>query len=764
MPLTHVFVSHATQDAAIANQLAMELKNAGHSTKVDTFELALGSNVIQFMNDGIANAHSIIILFSKHSKETAWQKLEIDGALWNETAQAGGRCIVIRLDDTPVPPLLGPKVYGQLKGEDPIALRRLVEEICRAILVQPAISATMSAALRDDSKNPFRHLRAEFFENRPDLHSKTFASPEAFKVGALEEMKPCFLEGSRGTGKSMLLLSLRARNRYERLKGKSGAPTVFGSYLKLSRGAICNIGLPLNADWDLDEALAPSTAMVTDVAAQELVIQIIESILSELTFCVAKGYLLCDANNQRALAVDLDRLLFDASVEMPTTQSLDGVLARLGELHKSIANYIRRRFIYSEVLSVPVATFDLEQLKRVVEVIRKHVAALSNSMFAILLDEYENLFPYQQRIVNGFIKLGPPYFTVKVAKKLSNPDTSGTTTGQELQETHDYNRIPLVYDVEDSAQRNAYYTLLSHIISNLCQTEGVPFASAETLLPEYDASVPEVDESDLVEAIAELCKVPVADFKKWPAAKRRERSTYYREAAIYRVLMRSKGRRPDKRFAGFSTLAFVSSGVIRYFQEILSVAYHLNSSDRNPDGTLLIRPVVQTRAVHFVSEHNLTTLSRNVERHGEELRYFLLDLGDCLHHKLLRHSSEPEAGRLTIADPEVLDEQDMRNLRRILTIGAREGVFQSKEGLAAFKPKHGSDPQPLEFNICRIFAPVLEISPRLRWRTEVECALLRDLLVPGNRAKALRRLTGIVSGAKNAARQPKLGLTRSRTP
>ena len=78
----------------------------------------------------------------------------------------------------------------------------------------------------------------------------------------------------------------------------------------------------------------------------------------------------------------------------------------------------------------------------------------------------------------------------------------------------------------------------------------------------------------------------------------------------------------------------------------------------------------------------------------------LLDLGDCLRHKLLKHMSEPEAARLTLEDPEILEAKTMDTLKRILQLESEKG-FQTKEGLPAFKPKHGSDPQPTEFNICR---------------------------------------------------------------
>ena len=748
MSLKHIFVSHASADTDIAKKLVEHLRNAGHETKVDANELDLGENAITFINQGIADAHTVIILFSQSTREEKWQKLEIDSAVWNEVAQDGGRCILVRLDETPVPPILGPKIYGTLDTKDPRSLRTLIDQLCALLMNGRTASSVVAEALGAESANPFRYLRAEFFENRPDLHAKAFASPDASTVLVLEEMKPCFLEGSRGTGKSMLLLSLRLRNLLQRRPNESTIP-IFGFYLKLSRGALCNAGSSSSsATGELDPAIAPAVAaQIADIAEQEIVIQIAESLISELEFCASRGMPSFDALHQKALAEALAPVLFGPNVN--SIRTIEGLLDHLSDMHTRVAEYIRRRFIYGEQPIVPVANFDLRLLKRLLKLVKRHVPALNDSMFVLLLDEYENLFPYQQRIINGFVKLGPPDMSIKVAKKVGVGDVSGTNAGQDLQEIHDYSRLVLVYDVEDPEQRRAYYDLLRHIVRNILPTAAHHDDLMERLLPEYvDSEVPEEKQKA---KIAELWKMPIDAFDALPESERREKWTYYREAAIYRVLLTPRGRHPAKRFAGFTQLAFLSSGVIRYFQEILGVAYHLTfTSGGRPTGSFSLPPESQTRAVHLVSQHNLTTLSRNVEQYGEELKYFLLDLGDCLREKLLRHTSEPEAARLTVEDPEKLQGADMAPLRRLLSLGEREGVFQTKEGRPAFRPKHGSDPQPTEFNICRIYAPALEISPRLRWRTSVQCRSLLSLALPDSRATAVQTLK------KTLVRTPKL--------
>ena len=140
--MIRIFISHAGPDSTAANQLADDLKNAGHETKIDTRELGLGDDTIDFMNDGISEAHVVLILHSAHTPNAIWQKLELNAAIWNEVAQSGGKCIVLRLDETPIPPLLGPKVFGKLNLSDKTAYRELLEKICQNVMSEKPVSST----------------------------------------------------------------------------------------------------------------------------------------------------------------------------------------------------------------------------------------------------------------------------------------------------------------------------------------------------------------------------------------------------------------------------------------------------------------------------------------------------------------------------------------------------------------------------------------------------------------------------------------------
>ena len=352
------------------------------------------------------------------------------------------------------------------------------------------------------------------------------------------------------------------------------------------------------------------------------------------------------------------------SLQEATVVRFDDLLNHFSSMRAVLSEYIRKRFIYQEDSSVPFACFDLPLFVRIIATVRREVPLLSSTQMTILLDEYESLLPYQKIVVNGLIKLGPPAFSVKVSRKVGSAEVSATTTGQELQETHDYNRISLIYSVDHDSDFSRYTELLRNMVRKLPVPPGCSSLDLETLLPSITSD--EVPFEELIDKVLSLHRIDRDHFDSLSSSEQAAKLSYYREAAIFRCLHGTSGRRTKKHYSGYKELSFISSGVIRFFQEILGMAYYLQT--QCDDGfTAHISPQYQSEAVHTVSTHYLATISRNVETYGEALKYFVLDLGDCLRQKLLRHSSEPEAARIAIRDPDVLSRdfisQTKANLR-----------------------------------------------------------------------------------------------------
>lgn len=732
--MKHIFISHAGRDSEIAKRLYNDLKMVGHDVYIDLEELKLGNDTIDFMNNAIKESHTVIIIYSENTPDAAWQKLEIKAAVWNSVSH-GGTIIVLKLGSVELPPLLGPRLYASLDDD---TYRDTVQRLCSEITQQKSETSKINEALKKGSSNPFWRVRAEYFDEKdPRLLAKSFSPPDAAKIQMLEEMKPCFLEGSRGTGKTMLLLSLRARILSARVDSPKKISDIFGCYVRLDRGALCNAGTNLTSHDHTVKIEGKTLNRLIETFSQEFYLGTIESLVSEISHCARDNKLIVDpASETRLIQSIVGAIAQPATGSQPGAGSVyrfEDLLEYLSNMRRQLSGFIRRSFIYEEeVVRVPFVCFDIDMFKRIIRLIRSQIPILGSSHVTILLDEYENLLAYQKLVVNTLVKFGPPEISVKVARKVGSEEVSGTIVEQELQETHDYNRVTLIYPVERESDFARYIALLENMVGRLFSSQDLIEISLEDLLPRaVDDEIPH----EMVKN--EVVRLVTSDrFESWNMQKQNKKLSYYRDAAIYRQL---SGKRTKKRFSGHKELAFISSGVIRYFQEILGMAYYLQS---NGAGDVLqsIDPSFQTEAVHAVSNHNLATLSRNVETYGEKLKYFLLDLGDCLRQKLLNHSSEPEAARLALRDPELLMNPDYELLSRMIGVGIKEGVFQLVDGRPGLRPKHIQDPQPADINVARIYAPALEISPRLRWRSEVSCVELMGLLDDSRRKITKRAL------------------------
>src|SRR5262249_36857149 len=153
------------------------------------------------------------------------------------------------------------------------------------------------------------------------------------------------------------------------------------------------------------------------------------SLLSEITYCVRGTNLPLDAATESQLVRDVASALYGSS-SAPSLSHLDELLVHFADMHRSLSEFVRRKFIYQQQVSVPFPCFDLAVFKLVLGLLNKALPSLAKSHITVLLDEYENLFPYQKLVVNSLIKLGPPHFSVKVARKVGTDETSGTTVGQ----------------------------------------------------------------------------------------------------------------------------------------------------------------------------------------------------------------------------------------------------------------------------------------------------------------------------------------------
>lgn len=74
--MANVFISHRGSDSKQAEQIADEIKNAGHNVWFDSWEINLGDSIIGKMSEGLSTCTYLILCYSKVGIDCPWMSRE----------------------------------------------------------------------------------------------------------------------------------------------------------------------------------------------------------------------------------------------------------------------------------------------------------------------------------------------------------------------------------------------------------------------------------------------------------------------------------------------------------------------------------------------------------------------------------------------------------------------------------------------------------------------------------------------------------------
>ena len=728
-----LFICHADPDSALGDQIKESLDNLELDIIIDTKNFTSGDDLFSFINESIESSSIYVILYSSHTQNAKTQKAEIS-AIWRQSLKSTGkRIITIRKGSVDLPPLLD--VKGTIRLKDDLSdYDATLEKLLRALKIEPKNSKhLLQQAL--NAFNPFRYLRAEDFEDHPEVLAHVYAPHIALQLSRFHHPHPALVEGSRGSGKSMLLLSIRARNLARQTQRGFGINEIFGCYLRMGEDTFAQM-----ARNTITHELEPGE--VTDertieVFRQELFISMLEELIEELHNCIMSSFLKLSNDDERHLVADISSLLA-ISDQTPSTNLYDFLINQIWPAKRKISDFATRLFTFHESLDYPMPFLRIETLARVLQAIKKYIPLLKETTFAFLFDEMENLRVFQRAVVNTVIKQCRPSFTIKAAQKPTTQILSSTLLNQELQETHDYHHIKIEYEIEGS-ELAQYCTLLSSIVDRIMASED-GYIGLDKMLPKRKGN--ELNEQLILDEIAMMLGMQKNEFQALPANESNSKINHLHEAAIYRILSKKSGSSGRKHFSGLSELAILSGGIVRYFLEMMGMAYHLwqESATDSAERKIIIDPEHQSTAAYVISAHAMHYITHNVIGDGPRLKYFVADLAYLLRYRLLRTNSEPEACKFLLLDPEKRHESRFIELRRILELCVREGILHSPLLKMDRRPKHTTTAQPEELGICRIFAPALGFSPRSRWVQSIKCEELSAIWDLETRHKAMSKI------------------------
>ncbi|HET7832540.1 MAG TPA: hypothetical protein VFK88_06205 [Gallionella sp.] len=274
--------------------------------------------------------------------------------------------------------------------------------------------------------------RQAFIRNRAEEYGhdvwNSYVLPLYFdNLGLHEARKSVVIEGGRGCGKTALLRYLSFHSQFS--DSRTTLPdTVFET-----------VGLYLKADTQYFSAF--TGAGIDDlkwryIFEHALCLALAEQIIG------AVSLINCNSERQQKYG-KLDCLNFSRAVggfsDKPVPDSLEAFSEWLRCRRQQLARWFRN---FDD--SPPPELYPLREfLLALIEEIRAKLSYMEKTVFAVYIDEYENLLDDQQKLLNTLIKGGEPPLIFHIAMKPNGMRTRMTIGNEAIQEKADFRKIKL---------------------------------------------------------------------------------------------------------------------------------------------------------------------------------------------------------------------------------------------------------------------------------------------------------------------------------
>ncbi|MCM8623773.1 MAG: hypothetical protein NFW16_19060 [Candidatus Accumulibacter sp.] len=266
-------------------------------------------------------------------------------------------------------------------------------------------------------------------ETREDIWADFVVPPFLNELGIKTQSKAIVIVGGRGCGKTTLLRYFCHATQFSAKRQN------------ITQADLLHVGLYWRADTNFLNSFAgggqtPETwrAAFDHVLACELGKEIIQAVRN----------LNCNPERQHEYG-KLDEL------DLEAVQDFDETLGRtLHDLDRTLQKSRRKMSAWLnnlETLPHPTFLSAKEFLKTLVAALQEQLPYLSNSTFAVFIDEYENLRIEQQKFINGLLKHGAPPLLFNIAMKRNGWHTTQTMGPESIQLISDYREIDLEEEV-----------------------------------------------------------------------------------------------------------------------------------------------------------------------------------------------------------------------------------------------------------------------------------------------------------------------------
>ena len=444
-----------------------------------------------------------------------------------------------------------------------------------------------------------------------------------------------FLVGARGTGKTMTLLFNSLPVQIYKAKKKNRG---------LDLSFVC-IHIPCNTTLIHKKEYQLIKEFQAEVVSEHF---LVVSIMYELVDNMSKVPDLLDGINIKTLIEEIE---FSFDVDFPQKddffKGLKLIIQKEVKKAQQLLNsYEDDNFSYPPALSFSSGVLPLVTCLR-------NIPALSQTHFALMLDDAHDLNLYQVKAMNSWVAYRDnTIFSFKVALAKVDQPTHITRSGGAILEGHDYTQIDM-----DQAYHNKYASfgkLARGIIEKRLSKIDIN-VEPEKFFPlhrQFKNDLKQCEEDVRVEAES-----------KYGSNQRKIGDHIYKYARAKYFKDRSKSKSNLPPYSGFDILVHISTGVIRnlldpcyWMYDALVSEIHASSGDIS--SIKEIPPNVQREVILDRSKRKWEWiedgLSNSIEGCSLEEGKYIYQLFDQLailfRNRLLFHESEPRAVTFTISD------------------------------------------------------------------------------------------------------------------
>lgn len=494
--------------------------------------------------------------------------------------------------------------------------------------------------------NPFIHDAATNLSE--EIISDLYIDIEDSEM--IESQRNVFVEGYRGSGKSMLLRHNTFSMRYTRTKKLD----FIGIYVSCMTPFFSQKE-HLLVDDDFQKKIADEHMLVL-VMAINLIKSVKNNFLSldEETSIVQelKYYFDIDSNSLDDFYRFLNKELFNTQKNTSDNPEI----------------FYKHAYTFSSLIFPIVEAFST-------------IDKLLETRFTFLIDDGQLLSDFQKRSLNSWISFrDTTKINFKIAITSKNEYAFYTNTNSVILENHDY----IVVDLEKNffGKESNYYEFAKKIIERRLQKFELSNKNAEDFFPEDIKFKEQIDKIKM-----DFIKGIYPELKNKTEEERKTRASKYIRAIYFRERIETpKANNPTIAYTGFNTLVNISTGVIRNLLIPCSTMYEFEKKQSLNEKVDYITPKTQYEGILKESQkkwESLKYLSVQIEGCDEEISIkierFLKNFGNKLKSILLdTSSSEKQILTFTI---EKLDEyKNKEEIKQILLIAEKAGLLYSRIG------------------------------------------------------------------------------------